>query len=160
MGDYLYNRKQKEDEVMAIIDYEFQDRDRLWEALQGKGSLVTQIGGRPVRDNRMLAMVGDKIVGLIIIRNENRDGRTIAGQATTRVAELACDSRLVALCDNTGLTQWINGSPFNGGLVSKDNKAATIEAIVGAVFEDAGEAVAKRVMENMGIIERTASEPV
>lgn len=78
MGDYLYNRKQKEDEVTAIIDYEFQDRDRLWEALQGKGSLVTQIGGRPVRDNnRMLAMIGDKIVGLIIIRNENRDGRTI-----------------------------------------------------------------------------------
>ncbi|KAI8253914.1 hypothetical protein K4K53_009643 [Colletotrichum sp. SAR 10_77] len=160
MGDYLYNRRQKEDEVMAIIDYEFQDRDRLWEALQGKGSLVTQIGGRPVRDNnRMLAMIGDKIVGLIIIRNENRDGRTI-GQATMRVAELACDSRLVALCDNIGLTQWINVSPFNGGLVSKDNKAATIEAIVGAVFEEAGEAAAKRVMEKMGIIEPTVSEPV
>ncbi|KAF4920587.1 Ribonuclease 3 [Colletotrichum viniferum] len=160
MGDYLYNRKQKEDEVMAIIGYDFQDRDRLWEALQGKGSLVTHIGGCPVpENNKMLALLGDKMIGLIIIRDERREGRTI-GQATRRVAELASRRRLEALCDNIGLTQWINVSPFHGGIVSKDNKSATIEAIVGAVFEDAGEAVAKRVMENMGIIESTASEPV
>ncbi|KAF4875128.1 hypothetical protein CGCSCA1_v005512 [Colletotrichum siamense] len=78
MGDYLYNRTQREDEVMTIIDYEFQDRDRLWEALQGKGSLVTHIGGRPVpENNRMLALLGDKMIGFIIIRDERRKGRTI-----------------------------------------------------------------------------------
>ncbi|EQB43741.1 hypothetical protein CGLO_17559 [Colletotrichum gloeosporioides Cg-14] len=160
MGDILYNRTQKENEVMAIIGYTFEDRERLWEALQGKGSLVTHIGGLPVHEkNRMLALIGDKIVGLIIIRDEYRAGRT-KGQATMRVSELACDSRLEALCDNIGLTQWINVSPFHGGLVSKDNKSATVEALVGAVFEEAGEAAAKRVMQNMGIIEPTTTEPV
>lgn len=86
MNDNLFNRTQKENDAMTIIGYTFGDRDRLWEALQGKGSLVTQIGGRQVRDNnRKMAMVGDGVITLVIRKDAYIDDRLPKGiaQATS-----------------------------------------------------------------------------
>ncbi|KAI8213938.1 hypothetical protein K4K52_003036 [Colletotrichum sp. SAR 10_76] len=158
MNDNLFNRTQKENDAMTIIGYTFGDRDRLWEALQGKGSLVTQIGGRQVRDNnRKMAMVGDGVITLVIRKDAYIDDHLPKGHANNRVATLANNERLEALCDHSGLTRCINVSPLHGGVVSRDNKSATVEAIVGAVWLDADETAAERVMETLGIIGPAAS---
>ncbi|KAJ3958398.1 hypothetical protein N0V92_005040 [Colletotrichum tropicale] len=147
MNDNLYNRTQKENDAMTIIGYTFGDRDRLWEALQGKGSLVTQIGGRQVRDNnRKMAMVGDGVITLVIRKDAYIDDRLPKGIA-----------QATSIADYIGLTRCINVSPLHGGVVSRDNKSATVEAIVGAVWLDADETAAERVMETLGIIGPAAS---
>ncbi|KAK2730150.1 ribonuclease III [Colletotrichum kahawae] len=152
------NRKQKEDGAMAIIGYEFRDRDLLWEALQGKGSLVTQIGGRLLRDNnKKMALVGDGFITLVIRKDAYKDDLVTKGEMNRRVVTLANNARLESLCDNSGLTRCINVSPVNGGVVSRDNKSATVEATVAAVFFDAGIDAAERVMENLGIVGPAAS---
>ncbi|KAF4820512.1 Ribonuclease 3 [Colletotrichum siamense] len=158
MNDNLYNRAQKESDAMTIIGYTFGNRDRLWEALQGKGSLVTQIGGRLLPDhNRKMAMVGDGIITSVIRIDAFNDDLMTKGQTNRRVVTLANNERLISLCDDKGLTPCINVSPVNGGVVSRDNKSATVEAIVGAVFLDAGMDAAEMVMENLGIIGPAAS---
>ncbi|KAF0331358.1 ribonuclease III [Colletotrichum asianum] len=153
----MNDRTQKENDAITIIGYTFGDRDRLWEALQGKRSLVTQIGGRQVRDNRKMAMVGDGVITLVIRKDAYIDNRLAKGHANNRVVTLANNERLEALCDHSGLTRCINVSPLHGGVVSRDNKSSTVEAIVGAVWLDADETAAERVMKKIGIIGPAAS---
>ena len=54
--------------VQTIIDYQFVDTLKLWEALQAAGSPVRIIGGRNVPDGqKRLAMIGDSVLKLALI---------------------------------------------------------------------------------------------
>lgn len=66
-------RKRESDEARDLIleccqkkiKYTFKDPMLLWEALQGEGSFVQSISGRPVlRHNKTLAYLGDAVLSL------------------------------------------------------------------------------------------------
>jgi len=52
--------------VETIIDYQFADPHKLWEALQAPGSPVFVINGRHIPEgNKRLAMIGDSVLKLV-----------------------------------------------------------------------------------------------
>ena len=51
----------------AVIDYNFNDPNLLWEALQEAGSTVLSIAGRRIQNgNKRLAVVGDIVLDLVL----------------------------------------------------------------------------------------------
>lgn len=53
---------------MRLINYEFNDTNWLWEALQAPGSGVRIAGDRRVIDgNKILALLGDKLIGAFVV---------------------------------------------------------------------------------------------
>lgn len=54
--------------VEALLGYHFKDSYYLQEALEAPGSGVGSIRGRAITDgNKRLAMVGDKVLGLVLV---------------------------------------------------------------------------------------------
>ncbi|KAH9887761.1 ribonuclease III domain-containing protein [Xylariomycetidae sp. FL2044] len=136
--------------AMAIIGYDFVNTELLWEALQAAGNGTVICNKRYIREgNKSLAAIGDKILGLLIVK-EGYYRQDRIGVIAIRTAEVCSNERLATICDDTGLTECIKGNPSQGRFfVGGKTKAASIEAIIGAVYLDGGLDAARAVMQRI-----------
>ncbi|KAI8954264.1 ribonuclease III domain-containing protein [Xylaria longipes] len=139
--------------AQQILDYEFQNEDLLWEALQAPGSNVATLNGRELtQGNKGLAHVGDAVIMLVIKLDGYTTNRSI-GEAQRSLERLANNYQFTSKCDETGLTACINHNPSQGNLVSPRIRADTLEAVIGAVYLDGGIDNAKLAMRVLRINE-------
>lgn len=72
----LMRRTQMVEGCQAVLGYDFNDSDLLWEALQAAGSPVFAVGGRYLPDgNKRLALLGDTVLKLVLVREWYTSGR-------------------------------------------------------------------------------------
>ncbi|KAI1202202.1 ribonuclease III domain-containing protein [Nemania serpens] len=135
--------------AQQIVNHEFQNEDLLWEALLTPGS---RLNGRVLtQGNKRLASLGDA-VATMIIKHECYALDVSIGVTSEILQRVVNNPRLINICDEVGLTACINGNPAQRGNVSPQTCADTIEAIIGAVYLDAGIDKAKSVMHLLRII--------
>ncbi|KAI1356878.1 ribonuclease III domain-containing protein [Xylaria sp. FL0043] len=147
------NRTIKISVAQQILNYEFQNEDLLWEALQAPGSNVTMLSGRVLtQGNKCLAALGDAVATLIVKLDCYLLHQSIGDTAAT-LQRTVNNSRFASLCDKTGLTACVNSNPSQGGSVSPRTRADTLEAIIGAVYQDGGIDSARSVMQSLQVIE-------
>ncbi|KAI0141253.1 ribonuclease III domain-containing protein [Xylariaceae sp. FL1272] len=137
--------------AQVLIGYHFANEALLQQALRVAGA------PRALREgNKPLANVGDTVIHTVISVDCYHEGLTI-GATTQRIQTLANNARFAQLCDNSGLAGCIFNNPAQFNMVSDKTKATTLEAVVGAVFIDAGIRgfqEARRAMLALGIIQR------
>ncbi|KAJ5533356.1 RNAse III [Penicillium frequentans] len=138
-----------EDEKLAkaeeIICYQFTNQLGLREALQLADS-IHQNG------NKDLALLGDTVIELILVKEGLRRHAT-RGQINNVVSEKSCNAYLAQRGFSTGLAECVFANRSQGNRIFPGPMASTVEAIVGAVFNDSKEetAVVKGVMEALGV---------
>ncbi|KAF6823581.1 RNase [Colletotrichum musicola] len=148
-----HNAATKTADASAIIGYQFTNPAWLWEALQAAGSPVLAVPQSRIREgNNRLAGLGDRILSMIIVKRALVSTDGISGDTNGRIQAYASNERLARLCDSLGLTVCINGNPSQQGMRSARVKAATIEAVIAAVFQDAGLEAAEEVIDNIDVI--------
>lgn len=157
--------------IQGIIGYTFVDGSLVWEAVSAAGSIISGGGRRFPDGNKRLAILGDTVLQLALAENwydgtEPR-GNSFRAQAfrPSRPAEkaLATFSRIrqqigsnnnlnrIGLANN--IDAFIN---LAGGqaTVSPATRAATVEAIIGAVYLDSNNMnIVKGAMRALGLSE-------
>ncbi|KAK2758977.1 hypothetical protein FQN54_003075 [Arachnomyces sp. PD_36] len=133
--------------VQRIIGYNFNDTRILWLALQAAGSGVGGNDGNKVR-----AMQGDAVLQLVIIDILSAAGHS-RGSISDAKTSIASNNNLAERCTATGLTQFINVNPSQRNADAPKTRAATVEAVIGAVYTDSGRnmAVVEQVMHALGL---------
>ncbi|KAI1157198.1 ribonuclease III domain-containing protein [Nemania diffusa] len=133
------DRASKIDKAQKIINYEFQNNDLLWEALQAPNPEISKPNGR--MGNKALASVGDAVATLVIKLDCYKMNYTIVS-----------NYRFALTCEQTGLATCINLNPSQGGIVGPRTRADSVEAVIGAVYQDGGIDSARSVMRTLRII--------
>ncbi|KAH7361538.1 ribonuclease III domain-containing protein [Plectosphaerella cucumerina] len=126
----------KLEEVMKTLSYEFREPEWLIEALAG---------------NKRLAGVGHRLINMVITEWAFDEGLLI-GQTNQQLQQTVSNPRLVAIFDMQGFASCIMNIPSQQGGVSARTNAATVEAIIGAIYKDGGMEPAKAAMTLFGII--------
>ncbi|KAJ9663579.1 hypothetical protein H2201_005540 [Coniosporium apollinis] len=136
----------------AILGYQFNDSDLLWEALQAAGSPVVYIGARHLRDgNKRLALLGDTVLKLVLVREWYTSGRDRA-VVDQILSSVGSNANLNSVGQRNGLSSFVNGNPSQRGVVPPNTMAATVEATLGAVFLDSGLQSVAEVMQTLGLM--------
>ncbi|TVY55577.1 Ribonuclease 3 [Lachnellula cervina] len=131
----------------GILAYSFEDPNISWLALQAAGS---GIGGPD--GNKTLAMIGDAIMKFILVVDLAKRGLS-RGAIDSTTQLIVSNNNVAQVCNDTGITQCINGNPSQLGVQSPKTRAATVEAILAAVFQDSGNDIdeVRRVMNILGL---------
>ncbi|KAJ8121871.1 hypothetical protein O1611_g9987 [Lasiodiplodia mahajangana] len=146
------DRATKIEMAQRLLNYKFENEDLLWEALQAPGSDVTTLNERLLaQGNKNLASVGDAVITLVIRHHCYNMDRSI-GYTALQISALVNNSRFARLCDEAGLTGCINRNPSQSTVEAR-TRADTIEAIIGAVYQDGGIDSARSVMQSLRITE-------
>ena len=154
--------------VETIIQYHFKNKELLWEALQAAGASSSSTGD----GNKRLAIVGDAVLKLALMEDWYPT-ETVKGlnhtlprrkrkklipeieQAARVLEEVVTNENLDLIGKKLGLDKYVSVPGAMRGLVIPwRTMAATMEAILGAVYFDEGMPAAKRVMETMGLVPR------
>ena len=158
--------------VESIIGYVFHDRFLLWEALQAAGSPVVHAGGRSFRNgNKRLAVLGDTVLQLVLVEQwyageqargtittvtssllsyrDNSDGSPVAFDESRQ--RIGSNDNLTIIGNQTGLNAFVNRA---GGMtvISPTTMAATVEAVLGAVYLDGSLQAVTPVMQTLGLV--------
>ena len=156
-------------EVESIIDYNFIDPDILWEALQAAGSGNTSAGTRRFPDgNKRLAVLGDTVLQLVLVRDwyDSTATRGIPsflyftcllsdrgiGRASAITQRVGSNANLDRIGRLYGLDDLVCPNPAQPGYISPNTMAATVEAILGAVYLDGGITSVSQVMQTLGLV--------
>ncbi|KAL8712971.1 MAG: hypothetical protein Q9220_002831 [cf. Caloplaca sp. 1 TL-2023] len=137
--------------VQDIIEYTFNDPYILLEALQAAGAPARHFGGRRIVDgNKRLAILGDTVLQLVLAEDwyDNGQSRAVFDDARQR---LLSNWNLNQIGVQTGLNAFVNraaGAPT----VSPATMAATVEAIVGAVYLDGDKSAVRAVVQVLGLV--------
>ncbi|KAI4266327.1 MAG: hypothetical protein L6R38_008818 [Xanthoria sp. 2 TBL-2021] len=137
--------------AQSIIGYAFRDRFLLWEALQSAGSPVLLAGGRNIPNgNKRLAVLGDTVLQLVLVEQWYAGGqaRVAFDQLRQRVGS---NDKLNSIGIQAGLNAFVNRA---GGMtvISPITMAATVEAILGAVYLDGSLQAVAPVMQTLGLV--------
>ncbi|TVY24020.1 Ribonuclease [Lachnellula hyalina] len=133
-------------EVEKIINYQCNNPELCWEALQGK-----QPGKYP-EGNKRLAMIGDKSMAHAQLKEWYGTG-TSTEAGTMIVCTLGANSHLIRRGKQLGLDKFINPSPSQKGVVNDSLVADTVEALIGAVEMDgATKEELEEVMRRLGVL--------
>lgn len=134
--------EQERDELEALLGHRFDRPDRLERALthrslrQGAGAI----------DNERLEFLGDRVLGLVASqRLYDEFPRWDAGKLSKGLARLVSATSIHGVARNLNLGQYLRlgpGEEKTGGREKKRLLADAYEAIVGALYLDAGLAVA------------------
>lgn len=146
-------------EFEDVIGHHFHDQGLLQEALEESG--LASAG------NERLALVGDKILALMLLRRWYREGNTTGistpsrmdtrliytEQGTSLLQTYACNKQLTSMARDLDLQRFIHQRPDLGRNVPDSTLATTVEAILGAVWLDSNEDVQQvnEVMEKVGL---------
>lgn len=111
--------------------------------------------------NERLEFLGDSVLGMTVALHLYREyGHMPEGRMTILRAELVCEKNLVTAAGKLGMGEHLRlgrGEELCGGRTRPSILADTMEALLAAVFLDAGEDGAKTVA---GIVERYILSPV
>ncbi|KAH8596654.1 hypothetical protein B0O99DRAFT_103977 [Bisporella sp. PMI_857] len=143
--------------VQQIIGYNFADTNILWEALQAAGSDVYLIKTRRISSdgNKKMALIGDALAKAAVLESWWRKNESRAkGQGY--VDTLLSNINLQRVCEESGISRYINLNPSTQGIVPPRLKSDTIEAIFAAVAEDGAASgrpnALRTVMQNLGLL--------
>ncbi|EXF81476.1 hypothetical protein CFIO01_07719 [Colletotrichum fioriniae PJ7] len=146
-------QSEKVNRAMRLINYEFNDTNWLWEALQAPGSGVRIAGDRRVIDgNKILALLGDKLIGAFVVEPMVSRNLALRGAIDTQVQRAVNNVRLAETFDTFDFSQCLNVNPSQGLAIGARTKADTIEAIIGAVYMDGGLDAARLVATHLHIL--------
>lgn len=164
--------------IERIIQYTFQDKDIIWEALQAPGSGYRMSGNRHIdsKGNKRMALLGDAYARVVVL--EEWFGRTTSRpMRPLRLGEFRrksydkngklrlwwwivtathwhdtymCNENLAKNCDEKNICQIINLNTTHE--IGKRTKADTMEAIFVDVVQDGGMESLKRVLSLLGLI--------
>ncbi|PLN81001.1 RNAse III [Aspergillus taichungensis] len=128
-----------------IISYQFSNTLALREALQLPESFHRM-------SNKGLALLGDAIITVILVKEGLRRGAP-RGQINDVLSRRSANDYLAQQGFSHGLAECVFANQSQRGTIHPRPMADTVEAIVGAVFNDSGEQMTtvKRVMETLGI---------
>ncbi|ERF69526.1 hypothetical protein EPUS_01855 [Endocarpon pusillum Z07020] len=143
----------KVDHCQEILKYQFKDRDLCWEALQMAGSGVRSAGSRSIPNgNKRLAIVGDFVLDLILSKDWYDSG-ALEGTWDNIRQSVVSNAMLGRVGTSSDLVKCIE-LPNGQKQASSKMMATTVEAVIGAVYLDAGPtglAAAGNVMQELGI---------
>jgi ribonuclease III len=133
-------------ELQAEINYVFQDRNLLVEALT-HSSYSNEVGGTPpLKDNERLEFLGDAVIGLVVAKAlMERFPDATEGRLSRYRSHLVSRKTLAELAWETGFGNWVllgRGERRTGGAEKRSILAGTFEAIIGALYQEAGLEVA------------------
>jgi ribonuclease-3 len=134
-------------ELEGRLGHRFLDADLLTRALT-HASYANE--HPPVPDNEALALVGDAALGLVVAEHVfAADPAAPVGVLTPRRAELVSGANLArwaADLDLGGLLRLGRGEDQTGGRARESILATTLEALLGAIYLEAGIAGVRRVV--------------
>ncbi|KAH6670301.1 hypothetical protein F5X68DRAFT_236244 [Plectosphaerella plurivora] len=111
----------------------------------------TTTDGRTLKQgNKPLAGIGDRIISLYITEVAFNEGLTI-GDTNRLLQTRASNEYLAGIFDDLCLDEEIVKNPCQPDKISMRTKATTVEAIVGAVYQDGGMDGAMAVLEYLNI---------
>ena len=156
--------------VQAIIDHVFNDSALLEEALHAAGTHYRNVDGRLVLgNNKRLALLGDKILHLIVVDHwypqggktgtlklsivRARSADLYIEDASNIIQHTGSNANLCIVGRQVGLEKHIILPVSHFGAVPDKVIATTVEALLGAVFLDAGKNIdaVKPVMRALGL---------
>ncbi|KAF9737453.1 hypothetical protein PMIN02_000855 [Paraphaeosphaeria minitans] len=134
------------------LDYHFKNSSLLEEAFLAPGASVSQpdvVG--PEKGNKRLALVGDAALRLAVIDEWYKDNTEpgelskrkspfsdlhVLASGQKRFVEVGTNNHLEQLATRWGMEKLIVENPLQKGQYPKETLAATVEAIIGAVWVD------------------------
>ena len=137
--------------IEQILQYEFNDKSLLQEALR-HSSFVNEVGGEPqLRDNERLEFLGDAVLNLIVGHLLMRCYPDLKeGDLSRSRAILVNESQLAAMARSFDLGWYIQlgkGEIQTQGREKNSILADTFEALMAAVYLDGGFAAAYQIIE-------------
>lgn len=133
------------DEVETVLGHRFANRDLLRDALTHR-SFANERPKQAPSDNERLEFLGDSLVGFVVAAMlYERYPDATEGDLSLRRAELVCEAGLAAIARELRLGDALRlgrGAVQQGARDKPRLLASAFEACCGAIFLDAGEAVA------------------
>lgn len=140
------------DALEARLGHVFADRDLLLEALTHR-SWVNEHPG--ARDNEALAFVGDAVLGLVVAEHvAAAEPDAPVGVLTPHRAELVSGANLARWAERLVLGECLRlgrGEAQTGGHARESVLATALEAVLGAVYREAGLPGAARVIATLAL---------
>lgn len=148
MPDHDVQRQPAWNALEARLGHRFADRTLLVQALTHR-SHANESRDPTVVDNERLEFLGDAVLDLVIGQQLFlRDGEANEGELSRQRAELVSEARLAAVARDLELGNCLllgRGEARSGGRSKESLLANALEALLGAVFLDAGYATARAV---------------
>lgn len=139
-------------DVMARIDYQFKDRSLLEEALT-HSTYAYEMRQKSIVDNERLEFLGDAVLDLVISDLLFLDPAQFAeGYMTKTRALVVCETTLAEVAKAINLGRFLKlgrGEEATGGRCKPSNLANTVEAVIGAAYQDGGFDVAVRLVRHL-----------
>ncbi len=136
------------EELEGRLGYQFSDRALLRRAITHR-SFANEHAGVD-EDNQRLEFLGDAVLGLVVAEALFRaDTEAPEGVLSRRLSRLVCEEALVERANAIELGEFLRlgrGEEMTGGRAKDALLADAYEAVLGAVFLDAGEEGARQVI--------------
>ncbi|MBE6970364.1 MAG: ribonuclease III [Ruminococcaceae bacterium] len=149
-------------ELEKRIGYCFRQRSLLETALT-HSSFANESGGSAVCNER-LEFLGDSVLGMTVAEElYRRFPRMPEGRMTRLRAELVCEQSLFKVAQSLGLGAYVRlgrGMEHNGGRNRPSILADAVEALIAAVYLDAGHEEASRFIHERLLNELGEEEPL
>lgn len=139
-------------ELEKIIGYEFVSRDILMLALT-HSSYANEIKDRESPYNERLEFLGDSVLGVIIseyVYNKHKDCKE--GELTKMRSKIVCEATLSECARSIELGEYMlfgKGEEMTGGRTRRSILADAFEALLAAIYLDAGMSVVKPILFNL-----------
>lgn len=129
-----------------IIEYNFKNQDLLKTALT-HSSYANEAKNKRISDNERLEFLGDSVLGLVTTTYlYNKYPDVMEGELTKKRASLVCETSLCKCARKISLGEFLllgRGEESGGGRDRDSILADAFEALIGALYLDAGEEVAR-----------------
>jgi ribonuclease-3 len=138
-----------------IIGHKFSDVELLECAVTHRSwayENVADDGNGACHDNESLEFIGDSVIGLIVAEQLlRRNPQANEGNLTLMKHHLVSGSALAELSESLGLGDFLRlgGSEVKSGRKKQSLLSNTFEAVIGAVFLDAGYVAARRIVTQL-----------
>jgi ribonuclease-3 len=140
------------DRFEARLGHAFRDRALLVESLTHRSFANEHPGAR---DNEALAFVGDAVLGLVVAEHvAAAEPDAPVGVLTPHRAELVSGARLARWAERLALGECLRlgrGEAQTGGHARESVLATALEAVLGAVYREAGLPGAARVIAALAL---------
>jgi len=124
-------------DVEKMIHYTFENAEYFEEAMAAAGTNSPNDVPGKQNGNKRLALVGDALIRLIILDDWYADG-TSTEEGSNLVSSRGSNKNLNEVGAERGLSRYIKLNSCQKGTAPPTTMASTVEAIIGAVWEDSG----------------------
>ena len=139
------------EELEPLLDHQFRHRELLQRALTHRSWVSEKSPKQPENDNEQLEFLGDSVLGFLVSESLVRQHPSAwEGQLSQWKAHLVSATHLHRCALNLGLGQYLRlgrGEERNGGRERKALLANALEAVIAALYLDAGVEAARTFVE-------------